>query len=61
MQSAYFFVIYFRGEISFEIFNEEFGYGISQSWYSRLMSDSNIYFDDELNLSIESLDLTIFK
>jgi hypothetical protein len=47
MQSACFFAIYFRGEISFEIFNEEFGYGISQSWYSRLMSDSNIYFDDE--------------
>ena len=51
----------FRGEISYEIFNEEFGYGISQSWYSRLMSDPNIYFDDELNLSIQSLDLNIFK
>ena len=52
---------FFKGDISYEIFNEEFGYGISQSWYSRLMRDPNIYFDDELNLSIQSLDLTIFK
>ena len=44
-----------------EIFNKEFGYGISQSWYSRLMRDPNIYFDDELNLSIQSLNLNIFE
>lgn len=52
---------YFKGEISYDIFNEEFGYGVSQSWYSRLMNDPNIYFDDELNLAIQSLDLDIFK
>ena len=52
---------FFKGDISYELFNEEFGYGLSQSWYSRLMSDPNIYFDDELNLSIQSLDLSIFE
>ena len=52
---------FFKGDISYEIFNEEFGYGISQSWYSRLMRDPNIYFDDELNLSIQSLNLNIFE
>ena len=52
---------FFKGDISHEIFNEEFGYGISQSWYSRLMRDPNIYFDDELNLSIQSLNLNIFE
>ena len=52
---------FFKGDISYELFNEEFGYGLSQSWYSRLMSDPNIYFDDELNLSIQSLELSIFE
>ena len=52
---------FFKGDISYELFNEEIGYGLSQSWYSRLMSDPNIYFDDELNLSIQSLDLSIFE
>ena len=52
---------FFKGDISYEIFIAEFSYGISQSWYSRLMRDPNIYFDDELNLSIQSLNLNIFE
>ena len=51
----------FRGEISYDLFIEEFGYELSQGWYSKLMKSKTIYDDDELTLAINSLNMSLFN
>lgn len=50
----------FRGEISYDLFIEEFGYELSQGYYSKLMKSKSIYDDDELTLAISSLNMKLF-
>lgn len=51
----------FKCPVPYEAFIAEFGFCISQTWYSRLMSSGDNYSDDELTLAIETLDLSVFK
>ena len=52
---------YFKRAVPYDIFVEEFGYQLSQGWYSTLMGENGNYSDDELKLAIQTLDKERFS